>query len=90
MTSKEFWKAYFRVPASMIVWVMETFAANRARLAHFISKPRVAGLLKGLFVVTLVAWLAIAFFIADEDAGRRFTEALKEYVPQAKEWGLVE
>ncbi len=90
MTSKEFWKAYFRVPASFIVWIMETFAANRARLANFISKPRVAALLKGLFVVTLLAWLAIAFFVADEDAGRRFTEALKEYVPQTKEWGLVD
>jgi len=85
-----FWKAYFRVPASMIVWVMETFASNRARLGAFIAKPKVASALKGLFVLTLFAWLAIAFFVADEDAGRRFNEAMKEYIPQTKEWGLLE
>ncbi|MEJ2027161.1 MAG: hypothetical protein P8X52_06855 [Limibacillus sp.] len=85
-----FWKAYFRVPASMIVWVMETFAANRARLASFVGQPRVASFLKGLFCITLIVWLAIAFLIADEDAGHRFTEAVKEYVPQTKEWGLID
>lgn len=85
----EFWKAYFRVPASMIVWMMETFAANRARLAAFIAKPRVASALKGLFVVTLFVWIAIAFFVADEEAGRRLTEAVKEYVPYTQDWDIM-
>ena len=85
----EFWKSYFRVPASMIVWMTETLAANRARPAAFIAKPRVASALKGLFVLTLFSWIAIDFFVADEEAGRRFTDAVKDYVPYTKDWGIM-
>ena len=85
----EFWKAYFRVPASMIVWVMETFAANRARLAAFIAQPKVATALKVLFIGTLLIWLAIAFFVADDEAGRRFTDWFKEQVPYTKDWEIM-
>lgn len=81
-------KAYLRVPFSMIVWVMETFAANRSRLAGFMAKPRVATAFKGLVVATFAAWLGIAFLIADDEAGQRFSDAIREFVPQTADWEL--
>lgn len=83
-------KAYLRVPFSMIVWVMETYAANRGRLARFMARPLVARVFKGAVLLTFLAWLGIAFLIADEEAGVRFEEAVRTYVPQTVDWGLLD
>ncbi len=84
-----FLKSYLRVPFAMIVWVMETFAANRGRVARFMRHPVVARVFRVLFVVTVIAWIAIAFYFGDEEAGRRFNEAIREYVPQTRDWEIL-
>ncbi|MBP5855503.1 hypothetical protein KAJ83_00655 [Marivibrio halodurans] len=83
-------KAYLRVPFSMIVWVMETYAANRERLARFMARPLVARIFKGAVLITFLAWLGIAFLIADDEAGGRLEDAVRTYVPQAVDWGLMD
>lgn len=69
-------KAYLRVPFSMIVWVMETYAKNRDRLRAFMAKPRVSLAFKVLLAFTILAWVVIGF-TATEEQGSRLTDALQ-------------
>lgn len=82
-------KAYLRVPFALIVWVMETFVANRSRLSAFMAKPRVASIFKIAVIVTFVAWLGIAFLIADDEAGQRFNDAIRDFIPQTADWEFL-
>ena len=69
-------KAYFRVPFTMIVWVMETYAKNRATSQAFMTSPRAALALKIALAITVVAWIYIGITATDED-GKRLTDTLK-------------
>ena len=69
-------KAYLRVPFSMIVWVMETYAKNRDRFRAFMAKPRVSLAFKVMLALTVLAWIVIGF-TANEEQGQRLTDALQ-------------
>ena len=71
-------KNYLRTPFVMIVWVMETYAKNRARLKVFMAEPRVAKTFKIAVVATTFVWLAIAF-MANPEHGQRLTDAVKNF-----------
>jgi len=69
-------KAYLRVPFVMIVWVMETYTKNRARLKTFMAQPRTAQMFKWAITLTALVWLAVAV-MANPQQGQRFTDAIK-------------
>lgn len=71
-------RAYFRAPFVAIVWVMETYAKNRALLKQFMVRDRVANVFKIAIVVTVLIWLGIALTAKDED-GQRLTDAVKDF-----------
>ncbi|MCK5778820.1 MAG: hypothetical protein KAH11_08515 [Rhodospirillales bacterium] len=75
--------AYLRQPIHMIVWVMETFAKNRKRLAAFTARENVATVIKTLFVVTFFVWLGVFAFLSTSEEGDRFTCAVKSMWPDA-------
>lgn len=77
-------KAYFRAPFVMIVWVMETYAKNRARLRTFMKEPRNAKIFKVAVVITALAWLVIAL-MANEQQGQRLTDAVKNLWSETKD-----
>ena len=65
-------KAYLRVPFSMIVWVMETYANNRARVKDFMSQSKPADFFKIAIAITVLAWIVIGLSAKEED-GQRLT-----------------
>lgn len=71
-------KAYFRVPFSMIVWVMETYAKNRAAVQVFMRTPRAAFIFKVALALTVAGWIYIGVTASDED-GQRLTDTLKGF-----------
>ncbi|MBO6521257.1 MAG: hypothetical protein JJ900_10075 [Rhodospirillales bacterium] len=75
--------AYLRQPIHMIVWVMETFAKNRKRLANFTTREKVAGTIKTLVVATFFIWLGVFAFLSTQEEGDRFTCAVKSMWPDA-------
>lgn len=76
-TFKRWLIAYLRQPIHMIVWVMETFAKNRKRLAAFMARDKVAAIFKTVVVATFFVWLAVFAFLSTREDGDRFTCALK-------------
>jgi len=76
-------KAYLRVPFVMIVWVMETYTLNRARLKTFMAQPRTAQVFKWAIGVTALIWLVVAM-MASEQQGQRFTNAVKGFWSDAQ------
>ncbi|MCG8389416.1 MAG: hypothetical protein MJA30_27945 [Cytophagales bacterium] len=80
---KDFVIWYLRQPFVMIVWFMETFAANRARLKAFMAEPRVASWVKTIIVATFFVWLLVFAFVATQEGGDRFTCAVKSLWPDA-------
>jgi len=77
-------KAYLRVPFSMIVWVMETYAKNRDRIRTFMAKPRVATAFKVMLALTALAWIIIGL-TANEEQGRRLTDAMQGFWTDAQD-----
>ncbi|WNJ99329.1 hypothetical protein L2D14_15840 [Thalassospiraceae bacterium LMO-JJ14] len=75
--------AYLRQPFNMIVWVMETFAKNRKRLAVFLAREKVASVFKAVVVATFFVWLGVFAFLSSSEEGDRFTCALKSLWPDA-------
>jgi len=69
--------AYLRQPFRMIVWVMETFAKNRARLNTFLEKDKVSSAFKTIITVTLFVWLGVFAFLATSEDGDRFSCAVR-------------
>ncbi len=69
--------AYLRQPFHMIVWVMETFTKNRARLKAFLEKDKVSSTFKTVVTITLFVWLGVFAFLATSEDGDRFTCAVK-------------
>ena len=76
-------KSYLRVPFVMIVWFMETYAKNTARLRIFMKKPRVAMAFKLAITFTVLLWVVVAM-VASEDDKNRFTDTLKSF------WGEMQ
>lgn len=72
-TLPNFVKSYLRVPFVGIVWIMETFVKNRARLKTLMAEPRVASIFKGAVVTTVLVWLVIAVMANDEQRQRLST-----------------
>lgn len=72
-----FW--YLRQPFVTIVWFMETFARNRARVKDLMGRPMVRQAFTWMLVVTGAAWLAIALLAGDRH-GERFDCALRTLV----------
>ena len=70
--------AYLRVPFTMIVWVMETYEKNRARVKVFMMGPRVASAFKIGLLLTAIIWVVIGVTATDED-GQRLTDTLKTF-----------
>jgi hypothetical protein len=75
--------AYLRQPFHMIVWVMETFAKNRKRLAAFLAREKVAKVFKAVVVATFFVWLGVFAFLSTREEGDRFTCAAKSLWPDA-------
>ncbi len=75
--------AYLRQPIHMIVWMMETFAKNRKRLAAFTGREKVAATIKTLAVLTFFVWLGVFAFLSTTEDGNRFTCAVKSMWPDA-------
>ena len=59
-------KAYFRIPFSFIVWIMERYKKNRSHLKTFMELDIVVKLFKIGLAVTIIVWLSIAFMANDE------------------------
>jgi len=76
-TLKKWLIAYLRQPFHLIVWVMETFAKNRKRLAAFLAREKVASAVKTVVVLTFFVWLGVFAFLSTREEGDRFTCALK-------------
>lgn len=76
-TFKTWLIAYLRQPFRLIVWVMETFAKNRARLAAFLAREKVASIFKATVVVTFFVWLGVFAFLSTREDGDRFACAVK-------------
>ena len=77
-------KNYLRTPFVMIVWVMETYAKNRARLKVFMADPRVAKTFKIAVVVTTFVWLAVAY-MSNPEQGQRLTDTVQEFWSDTKD-----
>ena len=69
-------KSYLRTPFVAIVWVMDTYAHNRARLKTFMAQPRTAQVFSVAVVLTFVVWLGVAL-MANEEHGQRLTDAIQ-------------
>lgn len=80
-TLKSWVIAYLRQPFRLIVWFMETFAKNRARLKEFMARPRVVSAFKSVVTVTLFVWIAVFILIATHEDNDRFTCAVKSLMP---------
>lgn len=77
MTNLPDWlKSYLRQPFVMIVWFMETYAKNTARLRIFMAKPDVIKAFKLAIAFTMLAWIVIGLMASDEDRGR-LTETIR-------------
>lgn len=76
-------KNYLRTPFVMIVWVMETYAKNRARLKTFMAEPRVLKTFKIAVAVTALVWIVVGF-MANPEQGQRFTDAVKGFWSETK------
>ncbi|MDH3335919.1 MAG: hypothetical protein OEL50_04670 [Rhodospirillaceae bacterium] len=75
--------SYLRQPFVFIVWVMETYAINTARLRIFMSKPTVAKVFKLAITLTVVTWIFVGLMANEEDRSR-LTDTLKGF------WGEVQ
>lgn len=62
--------SYLRQPFVFIVWVMETYAKNTARLKVFMTKPRVMLTFKLAITVTMLVWIVVGVIASDADRGR--------------------
>jgi len=69
--------AYLRQPFRLIVWFMETFSKNRARLKAFLEREKVSSTFKTIVTVTLFVWLGVFAFLATSEDGDRFSCAVK-------------
>ena len=69
--------AWIRPPVTVIVWFMETFEKNRAKLKAFMAQPRVSSAFKSAVVVTFLAWILVFAFLATREDGNRLTCAVK-------------
>lgn len=74
--AKEWLKDYLRTPFVIIVWFMETFAANRQRVKDFMEHRSSKQVLSWTLVATGVIWVAIALF-ADDRHGERLDCAME-------------
>ena len=83
-TFKQWLVWYLRQPFRLIVWFMETFSNNRARLAAFMAKDGVAKTVKTIIVLTFFVWLAVFAFLASDEQGQRLSCAVKSLVPGAE------
>ena len=68
--------SYLRQPFVYIVWVMETYAKNTARLRIFMAKPNVAKAFKLAITFTMLVWIVVGIMASDEDRGR-LTEKIR-------------
>ena len=69
-------KWYLRQPFVMIVWVMETYTKNTARLRVFMTKPSSVKTFKLAITFTMLIWVVVGFMASDEDRGR-LTEKIR-------------
>lgn len=69
MSYKEIYLLPFRALAAGV----GIFARNRRRTKAFLKQPRVAKTIKYAMLLTLLAWLAIAFFTRDTEDDRLMT-----------------
>jgi hypothetical protein len=75
--------AYLRQPFHMIVWVMETFAKNRKRVAAFMAREGVVRVFKTVVIATFFIWLAVFAFLSSREEGNRFGCAVKSLMSDA-------
>ena len=64
---------------SVIGFFYRTYTANRARFAHFKSSTKVAGFLRFMAMLVLVAWITIWFF-ASEESRTRLVDDIKNSI----------
>ena len=69
-------KSYLRQPFVMIVWFMETYAKNTARLRILMTKPGAIKAFKIAIMFTMLVWIVVGVMASDEDRGR-LTETIR-------------
>ena len=71
-------RAYLLVPFKMLAVGIRIFMFNRAWIEARLSRKGTANSLKGLFILTMVAWLVVWRFAGDYLRGN-FNEALEAW-----------
>ena len=75
-------KELYVAPFRLIATVLQIFASNRKRMRDFVSRPKIAGILKFAMAITMLVWFAILLLTEDEEQNR-LTEAVKTIWPEA-------
>lgn len=70
------YKEIYLMPFKALAAWIGMFARNRHRTTAFFKQSRVANAIRYIMLLTLVVWLAIAFFTRD-DENNRLTITLK-------------
>lgn len=76
-------KAYLRVPFVVIVWFMETYARNRAKVKALMASPSATSLLAVAILLTIGAWIMIGMNAKDEDK-TRLTDTVKGLITDTR------
>ena len=63
-------KNFAIAPVRVIVWFMDTYKANRARIARRMTRAWARSAFKLVIGLTMLVWLAVWLSAADADRGR--------------------
>ncbi len=66
----EWLKDFALAPVRVIVWFMDTYKANRTRLARRLARPGARSALKLVIGLTMLVWLAVWLTAGEADRGR--------------------
>ena len=66
---------YLRTPFVVIVWFMETYTKNRARMKAFMAEDGAKKMFQGAIMLTVVVWVVVGLSASPEDRNR-LTNAL--------------
>ncbi len=66
----EWLKDFAIAPVRLIVWFMDTYKANRARLAGRMTRPGARSAFKLVIGLTMLVWLAVWLNAGEADRGR--------------------
>jgi hypothetical protein len=79
----EWLRELYATPLRLLAAAMELYVANRNRLKAWLARPRVAAWMRGLVLLTALAWLLIFLFAGDEH-GERLDRAFEELRTEGK------